>query len=236
MRSIRSARHVNDGFNIVTGDEEQPPAANGTVAKAAIDNYRKRGALAAQLLTYTCTPNVQIHIRDLKDPNETWDTLLIGFDFTASEIGRPAILTKFLNTRPESGKKVREYIASLQTYQAQLHGTEQAISDGLLKIRIYDTIPSQFKTVIINLRHQPDITVERIIARLSLDEEERWNASSSAVALYARGNNSRGGRGQGGRNRGGRGRGGSGRGQSQGRNWNRSDGEQEQKTNAQSNS
>jgi hypothetical protein len=189
-RSIRSALHVIDAFNIVTGDEQQPPAANGTAAKAAIDSYRKRRALAAHLLSYTCTPNVQIHIRDLEDPKEIWDTLLTRLDFTASETGRAAILTKFLNTRPESGEKVGEYIARLQSYQAQLHGTEQAISDGLLKTRIYDTVPSQFKTLIINLRHQPDITVEKIIARLSLDEEERRNASSSGVALYSRGNNS----------------------------------------------
>jgi hypothetical protein len=101
---------------------------------------------------------------------------------------------------------------------------------------LMDTVRSQFKTLIINLRHQPDITVLRIIARLSLDEEERRNTSSSGVALYLQGNNSGRGRGRGGRNRGGRGRGGRGRGQSQGRNWNRSDGQQEQKTNAQSNS
>jgi hypothetical protein len=51
-------------------------------------------------------------------------------------------------------------------------------------LKIYGTVPPEFKGLIINLRDRPDITVERIIVRLSLDEEEHRNASSGGVALY----------------------------------------------------
>jgi len=132
-RSIRSALGVIRAFNIVTGEEQEPPAGNTAAARAALDNYQERRALAAHLLTYTCMPNVQIHVRDLEDPSEIWQTLLRRLDFTASQTGRAAILTKFLNARPASGEKIGAYIARLQGYQTQLFGTAEAISDGLLK-------------------------------------------------------------------------------------------------------
>ena len=96
-RSVQSTLTVVDAFDIVSGEEQQLPAANGAAAKAAI-------------------------------------------------------LTRFLNTHPEPEERVGVYIAGLQTYQTQLHGTEDAISDGLLKSRIYETVPSQFKSLVTILR------------------------------------------------------------------------------------
>ena len=223
-RSVRSALTVINALRIVTGDEQQPPAGNSTTAKAAVDSYQKRSALAAHLLKHACMPNVEIHVRDLDDPKEIWDTLHRRLDFTASQAGRAAILTRFLNARPEPEEKVGAYIARLQTYQTQLHGTDEAITNGLLKSRIYDTVPSRFKSLVTILRETPNTTIETIIARLSLDEEEHQH-KSSGVALYTQGSG-RGGRGRGNRgagNRGGRGRGGRGRGKG---NWNRSEGDQ----------
>ena len=160
-RSLRSALRVIRAFSIVTGEEQEPPAGNTAGARAALESYQERRALAAHLLTYTCMPNIQIHVRDLEDPSEIWETLLRRLDFTASQTGRAAILTKFVNARPASGEKIGAYIARLQGYQTQLFGTAEAISDGLLKSRIYDTVPPEFKGLITNLRDQPDITVER---------------------------------------------------------------------------
>jgi len=194
-RSVQSALTVVDAFEIVTGDEQQPPAANSATAKAATDSYRKRRALAAHLLKQACMPNVQIHVRDLVDPKEIWDTLLRRLDFTASQTRRATILTRFLHTHPAPGEKVGDYITRLQTYQAQLHGTNEAISDGLLTAHIYNTVPSEFESLVAILRETPGITIEMIIARLSLDEEERQNRSSSGgVALYTHGSNTDRGR------------------------------------------
>jgi len=226
-RSVQSALTVVDAFDIVTGEEQQPPVANSTAAKAATDNYRKRRALAAHLLKQTCMPNIQAHVRDLVDPKEIWDTLLKRLDFSASQTGRATILTRFLNTRPMTGEKVRDYIVQLQTYQTQLLGTNKAITAGLLVNRIYDTVPAEFQNLVTILREQPNLTIETIIARLSLHEEEHHNRSSNGgVALYTQGSNSNSGRGQGrgkGRNRGNRG------GQSRGGQgyWNRSNGQQD---------
>jgi hypothetical protein len=144
-------------------------------------------------------PNIQVHIRHLEDPKVIWETLHRRLDFTASQTGRAAILTKFLNARPNSGENIGEYIARLQNYQTQLHGTKEAITDGLLQSRIFETSPPEFKGLLTNLRDQPDITVEKIMARLTLDEEERRNVSSSSgSALFTSGNQKRGqGRGQG---------------------------------------
>jgi len=228
-QSIRSALMVIDAFGIVTGNKQQPPAGNSTTMKAAVDNYRKRSALAAHLLKHVCMPNVEIHVCDLDDPKEIWDTLLRRLDFTTSQTGRAAILTRFLNTLPEPEEKVVAYIARLQTYHAQLQGNYEAITNGLLKSRIYDTVPSRFKCLVTILRETPNTTIEMIIARPSLDEEECQN-KSSGVALYTQGTGRDGcGRGnRGTRNRGGRGRGERGRGKE---NWNRLEGEQERQGN-----
>jgi len=229
-----------DAFDIVSGEEQQPPAANGAAAKAALDSYRKRRGLAAHLLKHACMPNIQIYIRDLADPREIWDTMLRRLDFMASETGRAAILTRFLNTRPEPEERVGAYIARLPTYQTQLHGTEEAISDGLLKSRIYETVPPQFKSLVTILRETPNITIETIIARLSLDGEERRNKSSNeGLALYTYGTGSGHGRGRGrggnrgnrgnrGGNRGGRGQGGQGNRSGQGGQGGQVDGQQNQ--------
>lgn len=180
-------------------------------------------------------PNVQICVRDLDGPKEIWDTLLKRLDFTVTRNGRAMILIRFLNARPTSEETVEEYIARLQSYQAQLHSTDEAISDGLLKTCIYETVPPEFKGLITILRDNPGITVETIISRLALDEEERRNKLSSRVALHTQGSYSGRGRGRGGYwNRGGRGRGGRGWGRggsvnrSDGKLVNRSDGQQVQ--------
>jgi len=114
-RNVQLALTVVDTFEIVTGEEQQPPVANGTAARAAIDNYGKRRALAAHVLKQACMPNIQAHIRDLVDPKEIWDTLLRRLDYSASQTRRATILTRFLNTRPMTGEKVRDYIVRLQT-------------------------------------------------------------------------------------------------------------------------
>jgi len=219
MYNVKSTLKIADAFEIVAGKEKEPPEEN----TSARESYRKRRATAAHVLTYSCMPNIQVHIRHLEDPKEIWDTLHRRLDFTASQTGRAAILTKFVNARPNAGESIGEYIARLQNYQTQLHGTKEAITDGLLQSRIFESAPSEFKAIITNLRDQPDITVEKIMARLSLDEEERKNTSmavvvSSGSALYAGGTHNPG-RGHG-RGRGSRGQGygrGQGRGKGQGR-------------------
>jgi len=163
-RNVQSALTVVDAFEIVTGEEQQPPVANGTPARAAIDNYRKRRALASHVLKQVCMPNIQVHIRDLVDPKEIWDTLLRRLNYSALQTGRATILTRFLNTRPIIGEKVRDYIVRLQTYQTQLLGTNEAITDGLLVNRIYDTVPEEFQNLVTILLEQPNLTIETIIA------------------------------------------------------------------------
>jgi hypothetical protein len=185
MCNVRSTLKMADAFEIVTGKEKEPPEENTT----ARESYRKRHATAAHLLVYSCMPNIQVHIRHLEDPKVIWETLHRRLDFTASQTGRAAILTKFLNARPNTGENIGEYIARLQNYQTQLHGTKEAITDGLLQSRIFETSPPEFKGLLTNLRDQPDITVEKIMARLTLDEEERRNVSSSSgSALFTSGN------------------------------------------------
>jgi len=88
--SVQSALTVVDAFEIVTGGEQQPPAANSATAKAATDSYRKRRALAAHLLKRACMPNVQIHVRGLVDPKEIWDTYSDGLTSLPLKLeGRP---------------------------------------------------------------------------------------------------------------------------------------------------
>jgi len=50
-------------------------------------------------------PNIRICIHDLED-QETRETLVKRLDFIVSQTGRAVILTKFLDTRPDSGEKV----------------------------------------------------------------------------------------------------------------------------------
>jgi len=154
-RSISSAPRVVGAFGIVTGDD-QPPAGNAGAA-AKLERYRKCRALAAHLHVYSCMPNIhiRIYVHDLKDPKEIWETLVKWLDFSASQTGRAAILTKFLNARPDSGEKIGLHVARLQSYQSKLHGTDEAITGGLLRNRTYGTAPSQFRNLISNLKdHQ----------------------------------------------------------------------------------
>jgi len=71
-----------------------------------------------------------------------------------SQTGRVAILTRFLNARPNVGEKIAEYIARLQNFQTQLHGTKEAITDGLLQSRIFETALPEFKPILTKLRDQ----------------------------------------------------------------------------------
>jgi len=239
MYNVKSTLKMADAFEIVNGKETEPPKENTT----ACESYRKRRATAAHLLIYSCMSKIQVHIRHLEDPKVIWDTLQKRLDFTASQTGGAAILTKFINARPDSGETIGEYITRLQNYQTQLHGTKEVITDGLLQSRIFESAPPEFRGLITNLRDQPDITVEKIMVRLSFDEEERRNSSTAMTlytgsALYTSGTHNFGrgrsqGQGQGrGRGRGqgqGQGKGSGGR-PGYGRNghWNQSDRQQQQ--------
>ena len=188
-RDVRSALTVEDAFRIVTGEEPEPPAGKSRDARVALDSYRKRRALAAQVLIYSTKPTIRLHVIDMDDPSEIWQTLAERLDFTKTQVGRDAVLNKFMSARPETGEGIGGYIARLRSYQAQLIETTTAISDDMIKARIYATAPSEFKTLITILRHREgDITVEGLISKLTEDEEERRIASiASGVALYARG-------------------------------------------------
>jgi len=181
MYNVKSTLKMADAFAIVDRKETEPPKENTT----ACESHRKRCATAAHLLIYSYMPKIQVHIRHLEDPKEIWDTLHKRLDFTTSQTERRAILTKFINARPDSGETIGEYIVRLQNYQTQLHGTKEAITDGLLQSRIFESAPPEFRGLITNLQDQPDITVDKIMARLSLDEEEQRN-SSTAMTLYTR--------------------------------------------------
>ena len=94
MYNVKSTLKIADAFEIVSGKEKKPPEEN-TYSR---ESYQKCRATVAHVFTYSCMPNIQVHIWHLEDPKEIWDTPHCQLDFTASQTRRAMILTTFVNT------------------------------------------------------------------------------------------------------------------------------------------
>jgi hypothetical protein len=192
-----------DAFEIVTGEEEQPPAGNSVAARAAHANYRKRQANAVTAIRFSCSDAVAVFIEDLRSPAEMWKTLQDHLDSTASYMGRLNIVNKFHDARPVAGESMKAYIVRLQSYCTQIAASPEAITDQALRNHIFRTVPITFKHTISYLKRTPDVTIATISTALTEDEQDEAIESkvgdqnldaTSGTAAFAKGG--KGGKGE----------------------------------------
>jgi hypothetical protein len=132
-----------DGYNIVTGEEPEPPQID-------IDyhEWKIRAAKAKTMIHLSCSPAIQFLLKGLRSPGAMWTTLLARLENTGTHVGRTTIQRKFRACHLQKDQTLREYFTLLRDYRLQLIGTPQDISDDEMRTHIYNNLPEQYSTMI----------------------------------------------------------------------------------------
>jgi len=108
-----------------------------------------------------------------------------------------SLFRKFSTLRPTPEQPVNAYFAELLDITTELAGSEEAVSDVVLKNHIYTTLPPAYAFTIEILQSRARVTVQEVIDALNECETNRsMTTKSDAIseALYTQ----QGGRGRGG--------------------------------------
>jgi hypothetical protein len=195
----------HNAWEIVQGNEAQPPVGNTAAARALTADYNKRSGEAAAAIRLSCSHDVATYLQGVTDPHLMWTILHDEFNHARHTIGRTTLLAAFHGSRPKEGHPISVYFGRLRQFQKQLIGTPEAITDQMLKTHIFTTLPDVFEVQkqILELQPEAGVTVQTVMDamknlemrraeanRLRLDKQdasvaESNTAGTSAAALQA---------------------------------------------------
>ncbi|RPA81695.1 hypothetical protein BJ508DRAFT_306307 [Ascobolus immersus RN42] len=121
---------------------ETTPALNATTQYR---DFISRSEHGAALLHRTCGPTAASLISGNFDPVDIWTTLEARFK--ATETSRLQLIQRFHNLRynPETMKCAADYIAQLRAIQAELKGSEDALTDRNLLAHLLTHLPGRYR-------------------------------------------------------------------------------------------
>ena len=167
------------------------------LARKAFKDYRQRKLQAVAIIYGSCTNAVKVYIKGMEDPVQMWKELEARTNTANSSVGRMSLFRKFSTLRPTPGQPLNAYFAELLDITTELAGSEEAVSDVVLKNHIYTTLPSAYAVTIEILQSRAGVTVQEVMDALNECETNRsMTTKPDAVseALYTQ----QGGRGRGG--------------------------------------
>jgi len=167
------------------------------LARKAYKDYKQRKLQAVAIIYGSCTNAVKVYIKGMEDPVQMWKELEARTNTANSLVGRMSLFRKFSTLRPTPGQPLNAYFAELLDITTELTGSEQAVSDMVLKNHIYTTLPPAYAVTIEILQSRARVTVQEVIDALHECETNRsMTTKPDAVsdALYTQ-QGGRGGRG-----------------------------------------
>jgi gag-polypeptide of LTR copia-type/Zinc knuckle len=170
---------------------------NLVLARKAYKDYKQRKLQAVAIIYGSCTNPVKVYIKGMNDPVRMWKELEARTNTAKSSVGRMSLFRKFTTLRPTPGKPINSYFAELLDISTELAGSEEAVSDVVLKNHIYTTLPPAFEVTIEILQTRGRVTVQEVIDALNECETNRSMTTKPVAvteALYTQ-QGGRGGRG-----------------------------------------
>jgi hypothetical protein len=174
-----------NAWEIVQGNEAQPPAGNAAAARALTADFNKRSGEAAAAIRLSCSHDVATYLQGTTDPHLMWTILHDEFNHARHTLGRTTLLAGFQNSRPKAGHPISVYFGRLRQFQKQLAGTPEAITDQMLKTHIFTTLPDEFEVQkqILELQPEADLTVQTVMDAMKNLEMRRTEAEANRLRL-----------------------------------------------------
>ena len=170
---------------------------NTVLARKAYKNHKQLKLQALTIIYGSCTNAVKGYIKGMDDPIEVWKELEAHTNTANSSVRRMSLFRKFSTLRPTCGQPLNGYFAELLDITTELAGSEEAVSDVVLKNHIYTTLPPSYAVTIEILQSRARVTVKEVMDTLNGFETHRsMTTKPDAVseALYTQ-QGGRGGRG-----------------------------------------
>jgi hypothetical protein len=168
--------------SIVTGEEERS-IGNNAAARIAQADYDKRSAKALALISLSCTPTIQPHVRGIRSPQEMWNIVERCLNQTSHKVGRQAILRKFHSERPARQEPLSNYFARLVEYKNKLEGSSEAITDNQFITHVFTTLPDEFAMAIKVLQGRDNPSIDDVMDHLIEDDETTRLTKSAREAI-----------------------------------------------------
>jgi len=192
-------------WNIMMEREEEPEDPGRpndftrplVLARKVYKDYKQRKLQAVAIIYGSCTNAVKVHIKGMEDPVQMWKELEACTNTANSSVGRMSLFRKLSTLRPTPRQPLNAYFAELLDITTELAGSEEAVSDMVLKNHIYTTLPPAYAVTIEILQSRAGVTVQEVIDALNECETNRsmtTKPDAISEALYTQ-QGARGGRG-----------------------------------------
>jgi len=167
------------------------------LAWKAYKDYKQWKLQAVTIIYRSCTTAVKVYIKGMEDPVQMWKELESRTNTANSSVGRMSLFWKFSTLRPTPGQPLNTYFAELVDITTERAGSEEAVSDMVVKNHISTTLPPAYAVTIEILQSRARVTVQEVIDVLNECEINRLmttKADAISDALYTQ-QGGRGGRG-----------------------------------------
>jgi len=157
------------------------------LVQKAYKDYKQRKLQALTIIYGPCTNAVKVYIKGIYDPVETWKELKARTNTANSSVGRISLFRKFSTLHPTPGQPLNAYFAELLDITTELTGSEEAVSDVVLKNHIYTTLSPAYAVTIEILQSRTRVTVQEGMDALNECESNRsmtTKPDTNFVALY----------------------------------------------------
>ena len=166
------------------------------LARKAYKDYKQRKLQAVAIIYGSCTNAVKVYIKGMEDHVQMWKELEAHTNTANSSVGRMSLFRKFSTLRPTPGLPLNAYFAELLDITTELAGSEEAVSDMVLKNHIYTTLPPAYAVTIEIRQSHARVTVQEVIDTLNECKTNRsmtTKPDATSDALYTQ-QGGRGGR------------------------------------------
>jgi len=168
-------------WDIVMEREEEPEdperpddfTRNAVLEQKAYKDYKQRKLQALAIIYGSCTNAVKVYIKGMDDPVEAWKELEARTNTANSSVGRMSLFRKFSTLHPTPGQPLNPYFAELLDITTELAGSEEAVSDVVLKNHIYTTLPLAYAVTIEILQSRTRVTFQEVMDTLNECETNR---------------------------------------------------------------
>jgi len=139
----------------------------------AYKNYKQWKLQAMDVIYRSCTNAVKVYIKGMEDPIQMWKELEARTNTANSSVRRMSLFRNFSTLRPTPGQPLNTYFTELLDITTELTGSEEAVSDMVLKNHIYTTLPPAYAVTIEILQSCARVTVQEVIDALNECETNR---------------------------------------------------------------
>ena len=143
------------------------------VIGSPVTDYKQQKLQTLAIIYSSCTNAVKVYIKGIDDPVQVWKELEAHTNTSNFSVARMSLFQKFSTLCPAPRQLFNAYFAELLDITTELTGSEEAVSDVVLKNHIYTTLPPAYAVTIEILQSHSRVTVIEVMDALNKYETNR---------------------------------------------------------------